>query len=60
MMSDMNPYIIRYYTKEADREFIYLVLEKCVCSLEELVERKISERSTMNEGRKLEAVSLFS
>lgn len=36
--ADRHPNVIRYYAKEEDHDFIYLALERCVCSLDVHIE----------------------
>jgi len=36
--SDHHPNVVRYFSQERDRDFTYLALEKCECSLLDLVE----------------------
>jgi len=38
IQSDQHPNVLRYYAKEEDASFIYLALEQCVGSVQDLVE----------------------
>ncbi|XP_039159406.1 serine/threonine-protein kinase/endoribonuclease IRE1a-like [Eucalyptus grandis] len=35
--SDQDPYIVRLYGAECDQDFVYLALELCACSLDDLI-----------------------
>ncbi|KAL2529747.1 serine/threonine-protein kinase/endoribonuclease IRE1b-like [Forsythia ovata] len=37
MASDHHPNIVRYYGVEYDQDFVYLALERCTCSLHDLI-----------------------
>ncbi|KAL2506013.1 Serine/threonine-protein kinase/endoribonuclease IRE1b [Abeliophyllum distichum] len=37
MASDHHPNILRYYGVENDQDFVYLALERCTCSLHDLI-----------------------
>jgi len=36
--SDNHPHVLRYFTKEEDGEFVYIALEKCAGSFDQLIE----------------------
>jgi len=42
--SDEHPNVVRYYAKEEDEEFIYLVLSFCPMTLQELVENYVHKK----------------
>ena len=35
--SDRHPNIVRWYGVEQDQDFVYLALERCICSLDDLI-----------------------
>ncbi|KVI07669.1 hypothetical protein Ccrd_013974 [Cynara cardunculus var. scolymus] len=37
IVSDQHPNIVRWYGVEYDQDFVYIALERCICSLHELV-----------------------
>ncbi|KAL3627049.1 hypothetical protein CASFOL_028412 [Castilleja foliolosa] len=37
IMSDRHPNIVRWYGVEQDQDFVYLALERCACSLNDLI-----------------------
>ena len=39
IQSDQHPNVLRYYAKEEDASFIYIALEKCAGSLQDLIDR---------------------
>ena len=39
IQSDQHPNVLRYYAKEEDASFIYIALEKCAGSIQDLIER---------------------
>lgn len=41
--SDNHPHVIQYFAKEEDAEFIYIALEKCAGSLDQLIEQSADE-----------------
>eukprot|EP00826_Nyctotherus_ovalis_P029311 TRINITY_DN2312_c0_g4_i3.p1 TRINITY_DN2312_c0_g4~~TRINITY_DN2312_c0_g4_i3.p1 ORF type:complete len:678 (-),score=169.58 TRINITY_DN2312_c0_g4_i3:297-2330(-) len=44
--SDNHPHVIQYFAKEEDAEFIYIALEKCAGSLDQLIEQPAGEIKT--------------
>ncbi|EPS61092.1 hypothetical protein M569_13708, partial [Genlisea aurea] len=45
ILSDRHPNIVRWYGVEQDQDFVYLALERCACSLNDLVVSKSSSRN---------------
>jgi serine/threonine-protein kinase/endoribonuclease IRE1 len=39
--SDVHANVVRYFTQESDKDFIYLALELCDCTLAEVIENKL-------------------
>lgn len=39
-MSDEHPNVVRCFAMEEDREFVYLALERCKCTLSEALTNK--------------------
>jgi serine/threonine-protein kinase/endoribonuclease IRE1 len=48
--SDDHPNVIRYYDKESAGEFLYIALELCPASLQEVVERPLAYPSLVGTG----------
>lgn len=48
IVSDQHPNIVRWYGYEWDSDFVYLSLERCICSLNDLVQ--LSSDSTQPSG----------
>ncbi|XP_030538305.1 serine/threonine-protein kinase/endoribonuclease IRE1a-like [Rhodamnia argentea] len=38
ILSDRHPNIVRYYGVECNNDFVYLALERCTCSLDDLIQ----------------------
>ncbi|CAK9156292.1 unnamed protein product [Ilex paraguariensis] len=47
--SDRHPNIVRWYGVEYDRDFVYLSLERCMCSLNDLIQIHLDELVTKNQ-----------
>ncbi|KAL7192822.1 hypothetical protein ACSBR2_024607 [Camellia fascicularis] len=56
--SDRHPNIVRWYGVESDQDFVYLALERCACSLGDLIEMysETSEIPTFTEDQPTEAM----
>ncbi|KAI4327859.1 hypothetical protein L6164_020271 [Bauhinia variegata] len=51
--SDRHPNIVRWYGVEYDQDFVYLALERCTCSLDDLIQfySDISENSVFSKDQ---------
>ncbi|XP_038716165.1 serine/threonine-protein kinase/endoribonuclease IRE1b-like isoform X2 [Tripterygium wilfordii] len=59
--SDQHPNIVRWYGVEYDQDFVYLVLERCTCSLNDLIyaySEWFENRITKDEGSNLNGCSV--
>ncbi|XP_052196648.1 serine/threonine-protein kinase/endoribonuclease IRE1a isoform X2 [Diospyros lotus] len=56
--SDRHPNIVRWYGVESDQDFVYLSLERCTCSLSDLIQMcsDTSEKPTYTEDQPMEAM----
>nr|GMC94736.1 serine/threonine-protein kinase/endoribonuclease IRE1a isoform X1 [Ipomoea batatas]GMC96751.1 serine/threonine-protein kinase/endoribonuclease IRE1a isoform X1 [Ipomoea batatas] len=56
--SDQHPNIVRLYGVEQDQDFIYLALERCICSLNDLIQicSVSSENFPINQGMDAESM----
>lgn len=56
--SDQHPNIVRWYGVEEDQDFIYLALERCICSLNDLIQifSVSSENYPNNKGMAAESM----
>lgn len=54
--SDRHPNIVRWYGVESDQDFVYLSLERCNCSLSDLIQTHLddSEKPTVGEDQATE------
>ncbi|KAL5754249.1 hypothetical protein ACOSP7_022469 [Xanthoceras sorbifolium] len=59
--SDRHPNIVRWYGVENDRDFVYLSLERCTCSLDDLIQTysDSSHNSSFDEGQTAKARSEY-
>ncbi|PIN14666.1 Serine/threonine protein kinase and endoribonuclease ERN1/IRE1 [Handroanthus impetiginosus] len=57
--SDQHPNIVRWYGVEYDQDFVYLCLERCTCSLNELISFCISENEITTLNQDLESPNLL-
>ncbi|KAL3830529.1 hypothetical protein ACJIZ3_019331 [Penstemon smallii] len=53
--SDQHPNIVRWYGVEYDRDFIYISLERCVCSLHDLISFYASQNQITNRDQDQES-----
>ncbi|XP_021746941.1 serine/threonine-protein kinase/endoribonuclease IRE1b-like [Chenopodium quinoa] len=61
MASDQHPNIVRFYGVESDTDFVYLSLERCLCSLNDLISvcSESSQASTSTETRVSSSMSAY-
>nr|BAJ34050.1 unnamed protein product [Eutrema halophilum] len=59
--SDQHSNIIRWYGVEYDRDFVYLSLERCTCSLDDLIKTylEFSMKKVLENNESTEAVSTY-
>ncbi|KAK6154044.1 hypothetical protein DH2020_013683 [Rehmannia glutinosa] len=54
IMSDRHPNIVRWYGVEQDQDFVYLALERCACSLNDLVLMHLKSSPNLTLGKNLD------
>ncbi|KAK4858274.1 hypothetical protein QYF36_013707 [Acer negundo] len=59
--SDRHPNIVRWYGVETDRDFVYLSLERCTCSLDDLIQMNSdsSHNPSLDEGQDTKAMTEY-
>ncbi|KAK4430372.1 Serine/threonine-protein kinase/endoribonuclease IRE1a [Sesamum alatum] len=55
IVSDCHPNIVRWYGVEQDQDFVYLALERCACSLNDLILMHLKSSSNPTLGKNLDA-----
>ncbi|KAK4483170.1 hypothetical protein RD792_010350 [Penstemon davidsonii] len=59
LKSDNHPNIVRYYGIDEDRDFVYLILERCTCSLSDLVKVYVSNIQGPQVQRNEQLLEIF-
>lgn len=54
VMSDYHPNIVRWYGVEQNQNFVYLALERCACSLNDLIMLHVKSLGKLSLGRNLD------
>lgn len=57
--SDQHPNIVRWYGVEYDQDFVYLCLERCTCSLHDLISISTSKNQMTSKDQNRELRSLI-
>ncbi|GFQ06756.1 serine/threonine-protein kinase/endoribonuclease ire1a [Phtheirospermum japonicum] len=55
IMSDRHPNIVRWYGVEQDQDFVYLALERCACSLNDLILMHFDFSANLTVDKNLDA-----
>ncbi|XP_012828622.1 PREDICTED: serine/threonine-protein kinase/endoribonuclease IRE1a [Erythranthe guttata] len=55
IVSDRHPNIVRWFGVEQDQDFVYLALERCSCSLNDLIHMQLKSSSNPTLGKNLDA-----
>ncbi|CAH9133590.1 unnamed protein product [Cuscuta epithymum] len=52
--SDQHPNIVRWYGVEQDQDFVYMALERCICSLDDLIQIcSLSSQNSNNDTKRI-------
>ncbi|KAK4493375.1 hypothetical protein RD792_017725, partial [Penstemon davidsonii] len=55
IVSDRHPNIVRWYGVEQDQDFVYLALERCTCSLNDLIFMHLKSSGISSLGQNLDS-----